>query len=53
MVMISFSNMTPHQLTRQNWLKPGCQLTVETSSMYGTDSVNKKRVYDTFFSDIK
>jgi len=25
-VMISFSNKTPHQLTRQNWLKPGCQL---------------------------
>jgi len=33
MVMISFSNMTPHQLTRQNWLKPGCQLTVVTSSI--------------------
>jgi len=33
MVIISFSNMTPHQLTRQNWLKPGCQLTVVTSSI--------------------
>ena len=25
MVMISFSNMTPHQLTRQNWLSANCR----------------------------